>query len=142
MSEIDIRPFREADEQAVVALWSAVFGYDDPHNEPRAVIRSKTAAADGLFFVASRGGRVVGTIMGGYDGHRGWIYLVAVAEDVQRRGVGRALVQRLEEELAERGCAKINLQIHAYNDAVVGFYEKLGYAVEPRVSMGKRFVKE
>lgn len=73
----------------------------------------------------------------GYDGHRGWLYTVAVRPDVQRRGIGRALVQRAEESLAALGCPKVNLQVMTSNAAVVGFYERLGYGVEERISMGK-----
>ena len=66
------------------------------------------------------------------------VYTVAVSPALRRRGVGTALVRRVEEELAARGCPKVNLQVRASNEAVVAFYRKLGYAVEERVSMGKR----
>lgn len=88
-------------------------------------------------FVADEDGQVAGTIMGGHDGHRGWMYSPAVAPRFRRRGLGRQLVRHLEQRLAEMGCLNINLQVLATNAAVVGFYEKLGYAVEPRISMGK-----
>jgi len=80
---------------------------------------------------------VIGTIMGRYDGHRGWVYSVAVSPDVQRRGIGTALMKHVELALAERGCPKVNLQVRADNHAVVAFYESLGYLVEERVSLGK-----
>jgi ribosomal protein S18 acetylase RimI-like enzyme len=134
---MEVRPFVEGDGPAVAALWDEVFGYQGAHNAPDAVIRQKVESEDGLFFVAAADGRVVGTAMGGYDGHRGWIYTVAVATGLRRRGVGTALVRRVEEELAARGCPKVNLQVRAENAAVVAFYERLGYRVEPRVSMGK-----
>ena len=78
-----------------------------------------------------------GTVMGGYDGHRGWVYSLAVVPEVRRRGVGTALMRHVERELAVRGCPKVNLQVLASNAATVAFYEKLGYSVEERVSMGK-----
>lgn len=134
---MDIRAFAEQDAPEVIALWSSVFGYDSPHNEPSLAIRKKLAVQDDLFFVAAEHGRVVGTVMGGYDGHRGWMYSLAVAPEFRRRGFGRTLVRHLENALADRGCLKINLQVLAGNAAVSGFYEKLGYRVEPRVSMGK-----
>jgi ribosomal protein S18 acetylase RimI-like enzyme len=81
---------------------------------------------------------LAGTAMAGYDGHRGWIYSVAVAPQFRRRGIGAALVRQAEAALAARGCLKLNLQIVAGNEQVVGFYPSLGFAVEPRVSMGKR----
>ena len=90
-----------------------------------------------LFFVALLDGKLVGTVMGGYDGHRGWVYSLAVTPELRRRGIGTALVRHVERALRERGCPKINLQVLASNAATVAFYEKLGYAVEERVSMGK-----
>jgi len=134
---MDIRPFQEADETSVIALWTHVFAYPEPRNNPQKVIRDKLAVQRDLFFVALIDGVVVGTVMGGYDGHRGWIYSLAVRPEVRRRGIGTALMRHIERELARRGCAKINLQLLASNAATVAFYQKLGFAVEERVSMGK-----
>jgi ribosomal protein S18 acetylase RimI-like enzyme len=133
-----VRPYEDADEQAVIALWGDVLPDAAPHNDPATAIRKKLAVGRDLFFVADAEGAVVGTVLGGYDGHRGWVYSLAVRPEHQRRGIGTALVRRLERALAERGCLKVNLQVRASNAGVVAFYEKLGYAVEPRVSMGKR----
>ncbi len=132
-----IRPFEEGDEQAVAALWTCVFAYSAPHNQPVNVIRQKLAFHRELFFVALLDEAVVGTVMGGYDGHRGWIYSLAVDPAARHRGVGTALMHHIEHELARRGCPKINLQVLADNDGAVDFYRKLGYKVEERVSMGK-----
>jgi ribosomal protein S18 acetylase RimI-like enzyme len=96
---------------------------------------------DGLLLVALESETVVGTVMAGYDGHRGWIYSVAVAPTHRRRGIGKSLMECAERALIERGCVKINLQIMEGNAAVTEFYEKLGYLVEKRISMGKRIVK-
>ena len=109
-----------------------------PHNDPALNIRKKQEVADDLFFVATVEERVVGTVMGGYDGHRGWLYSVAVHPSYQQNGIGSALVRHAEQALTKRGCMKINLQIMSGNESVGGFYESLGYAVEKRVSMGKR----
>ena len=81
---------------------------------------------------------MIGTILAGYDGHRGWLYSVAVHRDYRRQGLGASLVRYAEQALTALGCMKINLQITGGNDAVVGFYEALGYGVEPRISMGKK----
>jgi len=118
-------------------VWRACFGYNTAHNEPALVIDKKLAVDDGLFFVALRNAEVVGTVMAGYDGHRGWLYSVAVAPVCRGQGVGRLLVLHAEQALIELGCMKINLQLLQANAAVTGFYENLGYRVEPRVSMGK-----
>jgi ribosomal protein S18 acetylase RimI-like enzyme len=128
----------QAHRDQVVALWNAVFGYESAHNEPLLVIDKKVTAKDGLFFVAIVDNQVIGTIMAGYDGHRGWIYSVAVHPEHRKRGIGSLLVNHAELALTERGCMKINLQIVAGNEPVTAFYASLGYAVEPRVSMGKR----
>jgi len=135
---ISIRPFRDADERGLVALWSAVLPPNAPHNDPATSLRMKLAVDRELLLVAEARGEVVGAVMGGYDGHRGWVYSLAVRADHQRRGVGTALVRRLEGMLAERGCLKVNLQVRSTNAAVVAFYEKLGFRVEELLSMGKR----
>jgi ribosomal protein S18 acetylase RimI-like enzyme len=121
----------------VIALWKSVFAYPAPHNDPATVIRDKLAVQRDLFFVALLDGALVGTVMGGYDGHRGWVYSLAVSPPARRRGVGTALVRHVERELAARGCPKVNLQVLTSNAGAVEFYRKLGYAVEERVSMGK-----
>ena len=93
-----------------------------------------------LLLVAGHGGRVVGTVMAGYEGHRGWIHYLGVVPDLQRGGLGRALMADAERRLIALGCQKINLQVRGDNAVVVAFYERLGFEVEPRISMGKRLV--
>lgn len=137
MPNCEIRRFDDADYPCVVALWTEVFSYAASHNDPRRIIRDKLALQRELFYVAVLDGHVVGTVMGGYDGHRGWIYSLAVRGQFRRRGIGAAFMHNAENELAALGCPKINLQILATNAAVGEFYRRLGYAVEDRVSMGK-----
>jgi ribosomal protein S18 acetylase RimI-like enzyme len=132
-----IEPFQPSDEAAVIALWLEVFPDAPPRNDPARMIRLKRALQSELFLVARSRGTIVGTTMGGYDGHRGWVYLVAVDPRHRRRGIGAALLGEIEKRLLECGCPKINLQIDDTNAEVVGFYEHLGYHVEPRISMGK-----
>jgi ribosomal protein S18 acetylase RimI-like enzyme len=133
-----IRTIHESDESGVVALWTNVFGYSAAHNDPVRVVRKKLAVQRELFFVAQDDDdRIVGTVMGGYDGHRGWIYSLAVDPRFRRRGIGRALMAHVEQALADLDCKKINLQVFASNAATAAFYMKLGYAVEERISMGK-----
>ncbi len=135
---MQIRPYEDADELAVIALWRESLPITAPHHDPATSIRKKLAVERDLFYVAVVERTVVGTVMGGYDGHRGWIYLVAVKPTYRRAGIGTALLRRLEQALAERGCPKINLQVRVSNAEVVAFYEKLGYVVEELISMGKR----
>lgn len=127
-----------AHRDQVVGLWERVFEYEAPHNAPSLVIDKKLAVADGLFFVAVIDGVVVGTIMAGYDGHRGWIYSMAVHPDYRNQSIASRLLSFAEGQLALHGCMKINLQILVDNDKVRAFYEANGYSVEERTSMGKR----
>jgi ribosomal protein S18 acetylase RimI-like enzyme len=139
MDSISIIPYSDIAHRAkVITLWQEVFGYEAAHNKPELVIDHKVAFGDELFFVATEGESVVGTVMAGYDGHRGWIYSVAVSPTRRRRGVGSQLVRFAENTLAKRGCMKVNLQIMEGNENVSAFYGSLGFSVEKRVSMGKR----
>ena len=131
-----IRIFRDADYGAVEALWNALFPATAPYHAPFWGIRSMVAHAPDLFFVAELDGEVVGTVLAGWDGHRGWIYSLGVRPDLERRGIGSALLDHAIVALRERGCPKINLQVRGDNRAVVGFYERRGLKVEDRVSMG------
>jgi GNAT superfamily N-acetyltransferase len=99
---MQIRPFEDADELAVIDLWNEVLPDAAPHNDPATMIHRKLAVERELFFVALSDGAVVGTVMGGYDGHRGWVYAVAVRPTFRRRGIGAALIRRLETALAAR----------------------------------------
>ena len=139
LSRHPIGLYRDRQHRAqVVALWQQAFGYDTAHNVPSLAIDKKLAVNDGLFFVATDKKAVIGTVLAGYDGHRGWLYSVAVHADYRRHGLGSSLVRHAEQALTGLGCMKINLQINSGNEAVVGFYEALGYGVEPRISMGKK----
>ncbi len=135
---VEIRTFRDSDTAAVIDLWRSVSVGGAPHNDPATAIRQKLAVEGDLFLVADAQGTIAGTVMGGYDGHRGWLYAVAVHADFRRQGIGGALIRRMEQALVRRGCLKVNLQVVASNSQAVAFYETLGYRVEERVSMGKR----
>jgi len=134
---LDIREFQPGDAEAVAALWHRVFQDHSRWRAPEAIFARRAGRQRELFLVAVRDGALVGTTLAGYDGHRGWLYRVAVAPEHERQGVGRALVREAERLLGQLGCPKINLQIEGENRAVAAFYERLGYAVEDRVSMGK-----
>jgi alkanesulfonate monooxygenase SsuD/methylene tetrahydromethanopterin reductase-like flavin-dependent oxidoreductase (luciferase family)/ribosomal protein S18 acetylase RimI-like enzyme len=137
MADVHIRTFQPDDAPAVADLWRRVFHDHSRWRAPDAIFARRRRRQGELFLVATRDGTVIGTTLAGYDGHRGWLYRVAVAPEQERHGVGRALVQEAELRLHQLGCAKINLQIEGENRRVVEFYEHLGYAVEDRVSMGK-----
>jgi ribosomal protein S18 acetylase RimI-like enzyme len=134
----EIRPFREGDLDAVVALWEAC-ALTRPWNRPDRDIDFCRRSGHGDVFVAARGGRIAGTIMAGHDGHRGWLYYLAVDPACRRAGLGRTLVAHAEAWLAAQGVAKVMLMIRETNTAVAGFYERAGYEQEPRVLMSKWF---
>jgi len=135
---MDIRPYQRKDEDEVIELWRAVFPNAPTHNDPASDIQSKLQTQPELFFVAVDDGSLVGTSMSGFDGHRGWVYYVAVHPNYRRRGIGSVLMKKVEAALIEIGCPKLNLQIRPANAQVQSFYESLGYTVEERISMGKR----
>lgn len=137
-SEVNIQTFQPDLIQGVDALWREVFPDDPPWNRAEVAIPAKLAVQPELFLVALDGDTVVGSVMGGYDGHRGWIYALAVRPSHRRRGIATALMAAMEGRLTAAGCGKINLQVRAGNDSAVGFYRTLGFESEPRVSMGKR----
>ena len=119
----------------MVALWKRAFPNDPPRNEPNRMIDAKLAVDD-LIFVAVEAGSIIGAAIAGYDGHRGWLYSVAVDESLRRKRVGSALIRHAIGVLRGLGCIKINLQVRSTNAAVVAFYESLGFVVEDRISMG------
>lgn len=131
-----IRIFEESDKQAVGSLWQKVFSEDPIHNDPLLKLNKKVGFGDGLIFVAESEEIIVGAMMAGYDGYRGWLYSIAVDETCRRKGVGEKLTKYAIEALHELGCTKVNIQVRGSNSAVVSFYEKLGFIEEDRVSMG------
>jgi ribosomal protein S18 acetylase RimI-like enzyme len=137
VAEFTIRPFEDADRQAVIALWRTVFPDAPAHNDPDRDIDLKLGEQRQLFLVATLDGALIGTAMAGFDGHRGWVYYLAVLAEHRRRGVGTALMRRAEQDLAALGCVKLNLQVRGSNAAVVDFYLALGYEIEDRIGMGK-----
>lgn len=136
-AQIVIRPFAPADEDAVVELWQAA-GLTRPWNDPHKDIARKLRVRPEWLLVAVAGDEVVGTVMAGYDGHRGWINYLAVAAGQRRAGLGRALMAEAERLLGEAGCPKVNLQLRQGNDEALAFYESLGYVRDDVVSLGRR----
>jgi len=138
---VRIRGFQPADEAAVVALWNEC-GLTRPWNDPHKDIARKLTEQPELFLVGAIGSEVVASVMAGFDGHRGWVYYLAVAERHRKRSYGRALMHEAERLLIERGCPKINLQVRSSNSGVLEFYRKLGYSQDQTVSLGKRLVPD
>jgi ribosomal protein S18 acetylase RimI-like enzyme len=124
--------------EQVIELWQRVFGYEAAHNSPEVAIDKKLQNKDGLFFVAQKNQKVIGTVMAGYDGHRGWIYSIAVHPEYRKKGIGSELLSYTQNILENLGCLKVNLQIMEGNEAVQNFYLANGFSVEQRISMGKK----
>jgi ribosomal protein S18 acetylase RimI-like enzyme len=152
--EYRIRPFRGGDTDAVVALWESC-GLVRPWNDPRRDIARKLTVQPELFLVAepedtddadatddTHPTGVVAAGMAGFDGHRGWVNYLAVRPDLQGSGLGRTLMAEFERLLTDLGCPKLNLQVRAGNEQVLGFYASLGYTDDRTVSLGKRLIPD
>jgi ribosomal protein S18 acetylase RimI-like enzyme len=136
-----VRQYLSADAAAVKHIWGTVLPDTARYNQPAFALERKLAIDD-LIFVAEHDGAVVGTVMAGYDGHRGWLYLVAVLPKHRRHGTGARLVEAALSALAGLGCVKVNLQVRPDNKAVTAFYESVGFTVEPRINMGLKISSE
>lgn len=135
--EILIRAYNNNDEPGVVSLWTKIFPDSPRHNNFRDDIKRKSTTQGHLFLVAYHNSKLIGTAMAGFDGHRGWVYYVAVHPDYRLKGLGSRLMSKVESGLEDLGCTKLNLQIRSSNAEVRAFYKNLGYTVEDRISMGK-----
>jgi ribosomal protein S18 acetylase RimI-like enzyme len=133
---MNIRPFEARDETAVVQLWTDC-GLVVPWNDPHRDIRRKLEMQPEMFLVACSDGRIIATVMAGYDGHRGWINYLAVHPNHQRTGIGRRMMDEAELRLRAKGCPKINLQVRSANSGVIEFYKRIGYKMDDVVSLGK-----
>lgn len=136
-----IRPFADADESAVVALWQRA-GLTRPWNDPAKDVARKRRMQRELFLVAVENDVIVGTVMAGYDGHRGWVNYLAVAESHRRQGIGRALMAAAEAGVSALGGPKLSAQVRADNPEALAFYERLGFGRDDIVSMGKRLERD
>ena len=136
-SSLLIRPFQTEDEDALVALWK-MCELTVPWNNPHKDIARKLQVQPELFLVGILDNSLIATVMGGYEGHRGWINYLAVHQDFQGKGYGQEIMNSVETGLREMGCPKINLQIRRGNDKTASFYQKLGFTYDHVVSMGKR----
>jgi ribosomal protein S18 acetylase RimI-like enzyme len=135
--EFKIRPYRTIDRETVIAIWRSAFAGDPPWNDPKDVIARKESVQPDLFLVGLQGERVVGTVLAGFDGVRGWVHHLAVLPELRRRGFASRLMDRAEEGLLELGCPKLNLQVRRSNAEVIAFYESRGHSIDDVISLGK-----
>jgi len=138
---VQIRPFEATDTEDVVALWEEC-GLVRPWNDPRKDIARKLKVQPELFLVASGAGRVVGSVMAGYDGHRGWVYYLAVSPSHRKLSLGRQLMQAVERLLTEMGCPKLNLMVRTSNAEVLEFYRSLDYGQDDVVTLSRRLITD
>jgi len=138
---VEIRCYEDADQDALIALWKSC-GLTVARNNPAEDIRRKLAVDREMLLMGTLEGRLIASVMAGYEGHRGWINYLAVAPDMRRRGYGQQIMEHAERLLRARGCPKINLQVRSTNREVIEFYRRLGFAEDEVVSMGKRLVTD
>ena len=141
LTAMNIRPFHPTDEAAVIHLWMRC-GLVVPQNNPYADIERKLWVTPELFLVGTLDSEIIATVMAGYEGHRGSINYLAVAPEYQRHNYGRQIMEHVEAILYDCGCPKINLCVRASNQAVIAFYERLGFVCDPVVTMSKRLVMD
>lgn len=135
---MDIQEYENKYKEAVILLWKEC-GLTTPQNNPEKDIKRKLHVDRDLFLIGLLGNEVVASVMGGYEGHRGWINYLAVKPEHQRKGYGQSIMQAVETLIYNKGCPKINLQVRTSNEAVIKFYTSIGYGNDNVIGLGKRF---
>jgi len=134
---MNIREYKKKDLKEVISLWSEC-GLVVPQNDPAKDIERKLKKDRDLFLVGSNEKGIIATVMGGYDGHRGWINYLAVKPSEQHNGFGQKIMQAVEVSIKNKGCPKINLQVRNSNADVIAFYSAIGYGNDNVIGLGKR----
>lgn len=139
--DMEIRRFQDTDLSAVVSLWKRC-NLTVPWNDPLRDIDRKKKHQPELFLVGQINNRLIASVMGGYDGHRGWIYYLAVDPDYRQRGFGSLIIKEVEARIKKTGCAKINVMVRKSNQEIADFYSKHGYGPDEVSCLGKRLVAD
>ncbi|MEM8917624.1 MAG: GNAT family acetyltransferase [Pseudomonadota bacterium] len=132
-----IRGANSEDRDAVIALWQSC-GLTRPWNDPAADFQLAMAGETSTILILESEGRIVATIMVGFDGHRGWVYYLAVDPEHRRAGYGRLMMEAAENWLQGCHAPKIQLMVREDNEQAIGFYKALGYETQPVVTIGRR----
>lgn len=140
-NKMEIGQFNENHRAAVITLWQKC-GLTVAWNDPDKDIDRKVARDPEGFLVGLDNGRVIASVMFGYDGHRGSVYYLAVDPDLQGKSLGREMMDEVEKRLLALNCPKLNLAARSSNSVVLGFYDALGYSVDPVTSLGKRLIPD
>lgn len=139
---VTIRPFALRDTESVISLWQEA-GLTRSWNNPHLDIQRKLTVQPELFLLAvDERDEVIGSVMAGYDGHRGWLYYLASDPAHRRKGIARSLVEHAEEKLIEMGCPKVQLMVRPGNETTMGFYDALGYEQFEVGATGKRLIAD
>ena len=138
---MDIIEYKSEYESAVIELWEKC-DLTRPWNNPGLDIERKMKDKPELFLVGLINGKVVASVMGGYEGHRGWVYYLGVEPEQRKRGLAKRMMDAIEERLLEMGCPKINIQVRSGNTGALNFFGKIGYNTEERISLGKRLIED
>jgi len=136
-----ITEYKEKQAGEVIALWFKC-QLIVPSNNPQRDIERKLNVDRDLFLVGIDKEKLIASVMGGYEGHRGWINYLAVDPAHRRNGYGRLMMQEVEKRIRAKGCPKINLQVRATNDGVIKFYQSLGYSDDNVIGLGKRLEED
>ncbi|MBI9111142.1 GNAT family acetyltransferase [Maridesulfovibrio ferrireducens] len=136
---MQVREFKQEDEEKVIELWKEC-NLVAPWNDPKNDIRRKMIIDPDLFLVGIYKNEIVATVMGGYEGHRGWINYLAVSPEVQKKGFAKKIMNCVEDRIKAKGCPKINLQVRKTNTEVLAFYQGLGYEIDNVIGLGKRLI--
>jgi ribosomal protein S18 acetylase RimI-like enzyme len=140
-SKIEIVEYKPEYEKEVIELWERC-ELTRPWNNPERDIERKMKERPELFLVGLMEGKVVASAMGGYEGHRGWVYYLGVDPVYRRQGLGRRMMDAVEARLLEAGCPKINIQVRGGNTGALNFFRNIGYNTEDRISLGKRLIDD
>lgn len=138
---MEIRVFQHSDFEEVLTLWERC-DLLQPGNDPEIDIERQLHHGAELFLVAQVNGEIIGSVMGGYDGHRASAYYLGVHPQYRGRGIANALLNRLEKKLIARGCPQINILLDPENEMVIGLYERLGYLQQDTISLTKRLIED
>lgn len=141
MKNFIIRTFQPDDEPGVIDLWRQC-GLIVPWNNPETDIQRKLSTSPDLFYVGLLDDELIASCMAGYDGHRGWIYFLAVKSDYQRKGLASMLIDHAESELIKLGCPKLELMVRKTNENVISFYQSAGYDIDPVMVLSKRLTED
>lgn len=141
MKNFIIRTFCSGDESDVIDLWREC-GLVVPWNNPETDIQRKLSTSPDLFYVGLLDDELIASCMAGYDGHRGWIYFLAVKSDYQRKGFASMVIDHAESELIKLGCPKVELMVRKTNENVISFYQSAGYDIDPVIVLSKRLTED